>query len=67
MRTEGKKEPGLDRACSMIAASAGRPEELVDLVDRLEHSLRQADALGLTLVGALLDHCIAEARRCLTS
>jgi hypothetical protein len=66
MRTEGTQEPDLGRACSMITATGGR-EDLADLVDGLERSLQQVDALGLTLVGALLDHCIAEARRYLTN
>ena len=44
-------------------ASGDRPVELAEFVSSLEQSLERADALGLTLVAALLDHALVEARR----
>jgi hypothetical protein len=40
-----------------------RHAELGGIVSTLEHSLERIDALGLTLVAALLDHAVSEAKR----
>ena len=40
-----------------------RHAELGGIVTTLEYSLERIDALGLTLVAALLDHAVSEAKR----
>jgi hypothetical protein len=41
----------------------GRAAELAGIVRVLEDSLEKIEALGLTLVAAMLDHTVSEARR----
>ena len=41
----------------------GNRQELAEVVKSLENCLVKVDSLGLTLVAALVDHALAEAKR----
>ena len=46
-----------------VPSADGRQAELAGIVGVLENSLERIETLGLTLVAALLDNAVAEAKR----
>jgi hypothetical protein len=55
-------QPVVSSAVTVLSVDS-REAELAEIVRALEHNLERVEALGLTLVAALLDHAVSEAKR----
>lgn len=56
------QQPVATGAVGALAVGARRAE-LAEIVGSLESSLERIEAIGLSLVAALLDHAVSEAKR----